>query len=299
MADGKLIGDEVKCLNTVKSAYSKGGKGSHVDNGDLYSFGSTQEAIYRDIIGAKPQGKPGDAYFDHSKGGGRIPGVDWPESQKPGAKPKPAYRDALTRGQDLRVLLHEVWGGFGGDAEQELDSLKQTATRLGDATDYAGSNARDSFKAHWARKIGITLLTSIGDLFNARARQMGTGEYASVARAQQQSGWEATRGPAAAGAAKAGAEAPRAREALAWERAQRQQARSAATFEVDGSVPRLKAERARSRKRVLQEAGLCVRGAAAVRVRARERVRVVGHGLSGVSGRGPSRLGPAGARVDG
>ena len=44
---------------------------------------------------------------------------------------------------------------------------------------------------------------------------------------------------------------------MAWERAQRQQARSAATFEVDGSVPRLKAERARSRKRVLQEAGLC------------------------------------------
>mgnify|MGYP007060110736 FL=1 len=44
---------------------------------------------------------------------------------------------------------------------------------------------------------------------------------------------------------------------MAWERAQKQQARAEATFEVDGSVPRLKAERARSRKRVLQEAGLC------------------------------------------
>ena len=38
---------------------------------------------------------------------------------------------------------------------------------------------------------------------------------------------------------------------------QRQQARSAAAFEVDGSVPRLKAERARSRKRELRAAGLC------------------------------------------
>ena len=55
---------------------------------------------------------------------------------------------------------------------------------------------------------------------------------------------------------------------------------------------------ARAKPQACAAGGRAVRRAAAVRVGARERVRVVGHGLSGVSGRGPSRLGPARARVD-
>ena len=63
-------------LNTVKSAYSKGTRGSHCDNGHLYSFGNTQESIFRKVKGAKPQGTLSDGYFNHSTGTGYIEGKD-------------------------------------------------------------------------------------------------------------------------------------------------------------------------------------------------------------------------------
>ena len=66
----------------------------------------------------------------------------------------------------LRVIVHEVWGGFDGGAEAELDELAACVKATGvDGTDYAGSSAPGAFSAHWARKIAIVLLLSHGELF--------------------------------------------------------------------------------------------------------------------------------------
>ena len=67
----------------------------------------------------------------------------------------------------MRIVIHEVWGGFDDGAVAELDSLARMAKALGDGTDYAappGSNAPGAFAVHWARDLGITLHTSIGEL---------------------------------------------------------------------------------------------------------------------------------------
>ena len=93
--NGTLIGTEIKCLNTVRSEYGKGTRGSHCDNGHVYGFGSTREHVMRTIIGAQQQGSLSDGYFDHATGKGYIDGGDW-ENTKDGTV-KPDYKDAITR----------------------------------------------------------------------------------------------------------------------------------------------------------------------------------------------------------
>ena len=178
-ANGCQIGVELKCLHTVKSTYGKGTQGSHCDNGEnghMYGFGNTQEAGHRRVKGARRRGERSDGFFYHATGLGHIPGVDWGEAPRQqqqeadGSAPprvRPDYRDALLRGHDLRIVIHEVWGAFDDGAVAELDSLARMAKALGDGTDYAappGSNAPGAFAVHWARDLGITLHTSIGEL---------------------------------------------------------------------------------------------------------------------------------------
>ena len=175
---GELIGTEVKVLNTVKSEYCQGTKSSHRDNGDIYGFGNTRECVLRRVIGAKAQGAAGDAWFDHATGGGRIHGKDW-EDTKAG-EPKPAYKDALTRGHVLAVVVHEVWGGLDSGAWGEMSACAAKAKADGDSTDYASSNAVGAFATHWQRMLSITNLTSHGATLDA----VGRTTYSETARAR-------------------------------------------------------------------------------------------------------------------
>ena len=163
--DGKLIGSEIKCLNTVKQNYSKGTQGSHRDNGHAYAFGNTREAVMRTVVGAQRRGSETDAWFDHATGEGFISGRDWVDTER--GKVKPAYKDALTQGNDLRVLVHEVWGGMDAGAEAEMEQQAGLATALLDATNYAGSNAIGAFATHWTRRLSSVVLLAHGQLINA------------------------------------------------------------------------------------------------------------------------------------
>ena len=46
--------------------------GAPADVGHLYSFGSTEEALHRTILGLAPRGLLHDPPFDHSTGKGRV-----------------------------------------------------------------------------------------------------------------------------------------------------------------------------------------------------------------------------------
>ena len=169
--DGRLIGSEIKCLNTVKQNYSKGTQGSHRDNGHEYAFGNTREAVMRTVVGAQRRGNERDAWFDHASGKGYVSGRDWVDTER--GKVKPAYKDALTQGNDLRLLVHEVWGGMvhgrrcGGQAEAEMQQQAGLASTLLDSTNYAGSNAIGAFATHWTRRLSSAILLVHGQLINA------------------------------------------------------------------------------------------------------------------------------------
>ena len=72
----------------------------------------------------------------------------------------------------MRIVVHEVFGGFDSGTMAELDSLvaRVKATK-DDGTDYSGSKEA-SFGAYWTQRAGITLLTSVGALFTKVARVM-------------------------------------------------------------------------------------------------------------------------------
>ena len=194
---GRLVGVELKCLHTVKSTYGKGMRSSHCDNGHVYAFGNTQEAVLRRIRGARRRGELTDGFFDHATGLGHITGVDWgeaPHQQRcdedvtAATAVRPDYRDAIERGHDLRAVVHETWGGFDAGAEAELDALARTAKALGDGTDYAASNTPGAFTLHWARHLGSTLLLSVGELLQRSVRVVNSPDAAARARAMAAAG---------------------------------------------------------------------------------------------------------------
>ena len=102
---GRLVGVELKCLHTVKSTYGKGMRSSHCDNGHVYAFGNTQEAVLRRIRGARRQGELTDGFFNHATGLGHITGVDWPPTILPAdsysgpASPTPSATSGARRGE--------------------------------------------------------------------------------------------------------------------------------------------------------------------------------------------------------
>ena len=99
--------------------------------------------------------------FDHATGLGYISGVDWVWGGPP-APVKPAYRDALTAGRRVDVIVHERHCGFDAGALRTLDRLERLAkTDHRDSTDYSASNTA-SFRAHWTRRISGAILLAVG-----------------------------------------------------------------------------------------------------------------------------------------
>ena len=93
--------------------------GAPADVGHLYSFGSTEEALHRTILGLAPRGLLHDPPFDHATGKGRV------------AFHKGDYYDARsTKNNQVVPLIIEVFGGVGTHAERHL---KQCARRARDA----------------------------------------------------------------------------------------------------------------------------------------------------------------------
>ena len=95
--------------------------------------------MLRRIKGARRRGELTDGFFNHATGLGHITGVDWgeaPHQQRcdedvaAATAVRPDYRDAIERGHDLRVVVHETWGGVDAGAEAELDALARTAKAL-------------------------------------------------------------------------------------------------------------------------------------------------------------------------
>ena len=81
--------------------------------------------------------------------------------------------------------MHEVWGGLDSGAEAELDALAARAEASGDdGTDYSASQVTGAFRTFWSQRMGITMLTSIGEMLNKAARSMElTGPAATTAAA--------------------------------------------------------------------------------------------------------------------
>ena len=85
----------------------------------LYSFGSTEEALHRTILGLTPRGLMQDPPFDHTTGKGRV------------AFHRGDYHDARsTKNNQVVPMVIEVFGGVGTYAERHL---KWCARRAGDA----------------------------------------------------------------------------------------------------------------------------------------------------------------------
>ena len=137
------------------------------------------EAALRKVIGAPERGVQADGDFDHVTGLGYVSGVDWGVTVR--GKPKPDYRDALTNGRELVVVVHEIYGGFDPNAVRLLGQRAQQAKDGRDGTDYSRSNVM-SFMAHWTRRISAAILVAVGDHLARQATLLASGGFVTRKR---------------------------------------------------------------------------------------------------------------------
>ena len=100
-------------MGDVKLWDSVGADGLPSLRGAAVGFGNTLPKARELCLGRRQRGSPGDKPFQPSTGDGFV-------SAKEGT-----YARALHLGCDVRVLLFEVWGGFGPDVVKLLRTLAE------------------------------------------------------------------------------------------------------------------------------------------------------------------------------
>ena len=125
----------------------------------MRSPGNVEERARRKVLGAPESGDQAKGFFNHSTGEGYIPGTDWRSTAK---AIKPDYRDSIERGNPPRLVCHDTYGAWGEEARGLLGECGIRAKSGKDGTDYARSNAKGSFVAHWSRRIALAILLAVG-----------------------------------------------------------------------------------------------------------------------------------------
>ena len=172
--DGEQHGFEVKVWSPHLSVYAAGTGGGHSSNGHLYGFGNTRESALRKVVGAPERGQPSDGTFDHATGKGYVSGSDWGTTER--GKIKPDYRDAISNGRKLTVIVHEIYGGFDCNAVRLIEQRAEQAKGGRDGTDYSKSNTK-SFKAHWTRRISASIMIAKGEHLTRQAALLASGGF--------------------------------------------------------------------------------------------------------------------------